>query len=301
MCSRISRRAVAPSRSRMAARIASCSSICTTSPSAGCSLTWKQVAGEGRLELADHLHEAVVARGLVDHAVGPNGPDIWMLKAVSSSAPWRPYGDAAAPSRSPPPARDRFRWWPARRRAPRHSSFELGAQVVGLAHLRARRDAHDRAAVGGHHHQPQRLQLAQRLADRRAADLEPLAQLPPQTRTGRQRPRDDRGLEAERDLVGEARGLERRVGQPRWLRCACAPQGLSGVIRARPCHPGLPGGQVASQWRAMSSRRMKTASGLDCTASMMLRSAAARLGWPVQRAARRWSSSARPARAPPRG
>ena len=33
------------------------------------------VAGEGRLELADHLHEAVVARGLVDHAVeGPNGP-----------------------------------------------------------------------------------------------------------------------------------------------------------------------------------------------------------------------------------
>ena len=33
------------------------------------------VAGEGRLELADHLHQPVVARGLVDHAVeSPNGP-----------------------------------------------------------------------------------------------------------------------------------------------------------------------------------------------------------------------------------
>lgn len=43
-------------------------------------------------------------------------------------------------------------------------------------------------------------------------------------------------------------------------------------------------GNNDSQYRAMSLRRMKAASGLDRTISIMPSNAAARLGWPVHRA-----------------
>ena len=91
----------------------------------------------------------------------------------------------------------------ARRGALGGEPFELGADEEGLAQLVAGERADANAAVRLERDEPERGEPAQRFADRRAADVEPLGeQLLPEHRARGDRAGDDLVLEDDRDVVG---------------------------------------------------------------------------------------------------
>ena len=93
---------------------------------------------------------------------------------------------------------------PGRGERGRHA-LELGAHLVALAHVAHRRAAHDRALVGHELDRPRGLELAQRLADRGAAEAVLGGQLLlAQARTGGKVAGDDPGLDRLREVVDDA-------------------------------------------------------------------------------------------------
>ena len=82
--------------------------------------------------------------------------------------------------------------------------FELGPHRVRVADLTRCEPAHERAAIRAQLDEPARLQLAQRLADRRSADAELLGErLLPESRSRRQVAVEDARLQLRRQLVDE--------------------------------------------------------------------------------------------------
>src|SRR5207342_1220427 len=91
-------------------------------------------------------------------------------------------------------------------------ALQLRANEERLAQLLARDRAHAHTAVRLERHEPERGELAQRLADRGAADLELVGELLlAQHGSGRELARDDRLLDHEGDVVGLR--AERRHGR----------------------------------------------------------------------------------------
>jgi ABC-2 type transport system ATP-binding protein len=85
-------------------------------------------------------------------------------------------------------------------------ALELGADQERLAQLGRRQRAHADAAVGNRRHEAQGLEALERLAHRRAADAESLADvLLPEHLTGREHARDDLVLEHAGEVVGLGR------------------------------------------------------------------------------------------------
>src|SRR5581483_3910404 len=143
----------------------------------------RQVAREAPVEMQELRDEDVVRRADLDR----------LMKAVVRPAParrlrFRVEVDAVAVSQLDHPLERRAELplhvvedvelvlVDAARRELGGHAFELRAHLVGVANLTRRRRAHERTAMGPHLDETARLQLAERLADRRATDAELLGE-----------------------------------------------------------------------------------------------------------------------------
>ena len=207
------RRASAPSRCSIAARIAACWLMFSSSRrELSSSAAQVKVSRKAPVQVGDRGGEAAVRGRVLDRLV----EEVVRPHPRARVAPVRLCAPAALDQRrdrateellslaQPPQVAVADQGRCELRREP----FELGPHLVALSDVPGRRPAHDRAAIGKQLDDPGRLELAQRFADGRAADLELLGErLLPQARADGDRAAEDLALDRRGEPVDEGRAL----------------------------------------------------------------------------------------------
>jgi hypothetical protein len=168
-----------------------------------------EIAGEASVQPSERRDEHVVARGLLDH----------LVEGVVGAAPERDLGvgDLAAALPGGHGPSERFAELRLRRMQAvglvvadplrgklGGEALELGAHLVRIADLAWGETAHESAPVGAELDDPGRLELPERLADRRPADPELLGEgFLAQAGAGRQLAAQDPRLELGGELVDQ--------------------------------------------------------------------------------------------------
>src|SRR5262245_25106303 len=164
---------------------------------------------EAPVQVGERQPEALVARGLLDgdveEVVGLLPVAQRLVGRVGRPTPRREQaGDRAAEQPLRLSQAIELRVLDARRRQLGREPFELGAHLVALADLARGRVTDERAAVRAELDQAGRLELPQRLADRRPADSELVGErLLPQARARRDLAAQDASLQRRGELVDQ--------------------------------------------------------------------------------------------------